>query len=151
MTVEPVGMESAADLAATHARSFAAPWSADDFAALLASPGGFGLAIRENGAISGFLVGRAIAGEAEVLTLAVEPARRRNGMARDLLETAIATAEEAGADAMFLEVAADNATAIGLYQGAGFVQVGARRGYYKSADGEIDAVVMRRDLNSRAG
>jgi [ribosomal protein S18]-alanine N-acetyltransferase len=151
MTLEPIGAEAAAELAAAHAHSFPAPWSEADFQALLASPGGFGLAIREDEAISAFLIGRAIAGESEVLTLAVAPARRRRGLARALLDAAVAVAEETGAEAMFLEVAADNDAAIGLYEGAGFVRAGARRGYYKGANGAIDAVVMRRDLNSRAG
>ena len=61
-------------------------------------------------------------------------------------------AQTAGAEAMFLEVAADNAAAIALYAGAGgFVRVGARPGYYPRETGAIDALVMRRDLNTKAG
>lgn len=151
MTLEPVGPEAAADLAAAHARSFATSWTADDIAALLAAPGGFGLAAREGETVQAFVIGRAIAGEAEVLTLATDPDHRRRGLARGLLEAAVGVAEEAGSEVMFLEVAADNLSAISLYEGAGFVRAGARRGYYKSPNGAIDAVVMRRDLNSGAG
>jgi len=151
MTLEPVGAEAAADLAAVHAHSFAAPWRSVDIAALLAAPGGFGLAIRRGDAICAFLIGRAIAGEAEVLTLAVDPDQRRRGLARSLLDAAIGVAEEAGSEVMLLEVAANNLSAIGLYEGAGFIRAGARRGYYKDPQGAIDAVVMRRDLNSGAG
>jgi len=151
MTLEPVGPEAAVDLAAAHARSFAAPWKAEDIAALLAAPGGFGLAVREGDAVQAFLIGRAIAGEAEVLTLATDPDQRRRGLARGLLEAAIGVAEEAGSEVMFLEVAADNLSAIELYEGAGFIRAGARRGYYNGPNGPIDAAVMRRDLNSGAG
>ena len=49
-----------------------------------------------------------------------------------------------------LEVADDNAGAIALYSGAGFGRVGARRGYYPRETGAVDALVMRRDLNTKA-
>jgi [ribosomal protein S18]-alanine N-acetyltransferase len=151
MILEPIGAEDAAALAAVHGRSFEPGWSAADIAALLHAPGGFGLAVREAEQIDGFLIGRAIAGEAEVLTLAVDPAMRRRGLARGLLEAALAAARAAGAEAMFLEVAADNTAAVALYAGAGFTRVGARPGYYRRPSGAIDALVMRRDLNSRPG
>ena len=57
-------------------------------------------------------------------------------------------AAETRAEAMFLEVAADNAPAIGLYQSAGFARVGLRKGYYPHPDGAKDALVMRRALNT---
>ncbi len=50
---------------------------------------------------------------------------------------------------MFLEVAAGNAAAIGLYEGAGFQRVGLRRGYYAKSEGPAeDALVLRRPLNT---
>ena len=62
------------DLAALHARCFDSPrpWSADEIASLLAGRGTFLLE-----APHGFLMGRAIAGEAELLTVAVDPQARR--------------------------------------------------------------------------
>jgi ribosomal-protein-alanine N-acetyltransferase len=151
MMLERIDAADAADLAATHARSFDAPWSAADIEALIASPGGFALAVRDGGRPGGFVLCRAIAGEAEVLTLAVDPDFRRRGLARSLLEAAMIGAKAAGAEAMFLEVAADNAAAIGLYEQAGFARVGTRPGYYHRPAGQVDALVMRRDLNSRPG
>jgi ribosomal-protein-alanine N-acetyltransferase len=146
MILEAAGAAAAADLAATHARSVQAPWSAPDIAALIAAPGGFALAVRDGPDVVGFILARAIAGESEVLTLTVEPDYRRRG-----LEAAISAARTAGADAMFLEVAADNLPALGLYAQAHFIRVGARAGYYRGPAGAIDAVVMRRDLNSPPG
>ena len=53
---------------------------------------------------------------------------------------------------MFLEVAVDNPAAIALYQAAGFVPAGRRRGYYRRQGADaMDALVLRRTLNSRAG
>ncbi len=77
-----------------------------------------------------------IAGEAEVLTLAVRPAARRRGIGRALVEAA-ATLAEASAAAMFLEVAADNPGAVALYAQTGFEIVGRRPGYYGRAGGRV--------------
>ena len=155
MILAPAKARDAAALAKAHARSFAPPWSAEDIAALLAAPGGYAIMISDgDGAapVRGFLLARAIAGEAEILTLAVDPSHRRQGLARALLEASVATAVSAGAEAMFLEVAADNAAAVGLYLSAGFERVGSRRGYYaRPGEAAVDALVLRRALNRRGG
>jgi ribosomal-protein-alanine N-acetyltransferase len=96
----------------------------------------------------GFILCRAVAGEAEILTVAVDPAARRRGWGAALVEMAAGIAREAAAFEMFLEVAADNIAAIKLYEATGFERVGLRKGYYPHPDGAKDAVVMRRALNS---
>ncbi len=131
----------AADLAPLHAAAFPAPaaWGADAIGLMLTMPGTFGLWLPNQG----FVLARAIAGEAEILTLAVTPPARCRGIGTRLLTAAMAKAAGRGARAMFLEVAAGNAAAFALYCAAGFVQAGRRRRYY--ADG-ADALVLRRDL-----
>jgi ribosomal-protein-alanine N-acetyltransferase len=96
----------------------------------------------------GFILCRSIAGEAEILTIAVDPAARRRGWGAALVEVAAGVAAETGAEALFLEVAVDNAAAIALYQSTRFAKVGLRKGYYPHPDGAKDAVVMRRALNT---
>jgi ribosomal-protein-alanine N-acetyltransferase len=130
-------------LAAIHATAFDHPWGAAEFVDLLAAPEVFAL-ISEGG----FILMRAAGGESEVMTLAVAPMHRRCGAGRRLLEAAVAEARARAADAVFLEVAADNAAALGLYLSAGFAQVGRRRGYYAHPEGAKDALVLRRDLLS---
>ncbi|OJU09505.1 MAG: hypothetical protein BGN86_14205 [Caulobacterales bacterium 68-7] len=130
-------------LARAHALSFDRPWSAEEFSDLLSSPGVFGFS-----GPNGFILCRAAAGEAEILTLAVDPDARRAGLGRALVELAMNVAALAGAESMFLEVAEDNAPAQALYTAAGFGLAGRRPRYYRRADREIDALVMRRDLNS---
>ncbi|HLK24613.1 MAG TPA: GNAT family N-acetyltransferase [Caulobacteraceae bacterium] len=137
-------------MAAAHALSFDTPWSAADIAALLASPGVFGLIVRHGAEVAGFALGRAVAGEAELLTLAVAPSRRRQGLGAALVEAVAARAVAAGAMRLFLEVAADNAAALALYEGAGFAPVGRREAYYRRADGAAHALVLARDLNRPA-
>lgn len=141
----------AGDLARVHAAAFANGWSADDIAQLLDGPGGFALVVEDGEAPVAFILCRAIAGEAEILTLAVDPRARRRGLGRALVEASTGAARMAGADAMFLEVAHDNAPAIGLYESAGFARAGVRRGYYdRGPQGRADAVVMRLDLGPGA-
>ncbi|WP_376087518.1 GNAT family N-acetyltransferase [Roseomonas sp. CCTCC AB2023176] len=106
-------------------------------------PGAFGWV--EEG---GFVLARAVAGEAEVLTIAVLPERRRAGLGWSLLVAAVAEAGRRGAAALFLEVSEANAAARALYARAGAVEVGRRRRYY--VDG-TDALVLRIVPDGRAG
>ena len=137
----------AESLAEIHGAAFDRPWSAGEIAALLDSPGT--LALRPAGDQKGFVMLRALAGEAEILTLAVAPEGRRRGLARSLMEVAVVHALARQAQSLFLEVAADNGPALGLYEGLGFEIVGRRKGYYDrgAASPRIDALVMRLSLN----
>jgi [ribosomal protein S18]-alanine N-acetyltransferase len=91
-----------------------------------------------NGRVIGFLVARQVApGEREILNLAVDPAKRRAGVARRLLARELSAAS----GAWFLEVRASNAAAIQLYESAGFSYVGLRKAYYHGP--AEDAIVMR--------
>jgi ribosomal-protein-alanine N-acetyltransferase len=138
-------------LAALHAASFDEAWSATDFATLLASPGVFARLAVEGEAPLGFILARTAADEAEILTLAINPAHRRKGGGRALVEAAAEVASAAGAETMFLEVAEDNAPALSLYETCGFRTSGRRAGYYARGATRIDALALRRDLNRPSG
>jgi len=127
-------------LARLHAASFTTPrpWTEAELAGFLADP--LCDLIAQEG---GFALIRTIAGEAELLTIAVDPTLRRRGLGRTLLDAALVRARARGAAAIFLEVAADNVAAIGLYEAAGFQRSGTRPGYYRQADGfRTDALTM---------
>ena len=143
---EPAEIDALAKL---HAAAFDPSWSAEDIRQMLSARGTFALAVdAAPGSLAGFILCRVIAGEAEVLTLAVRPEHRRRGVGGALLAAAEAIASKT-ATAMFLEVAADNIGAIALYERAGYAAVGRRAGYYaRRAGAGADAVVMRRALNS---
>ncbi len=131
-----------AALAALHAEAFTTPrpWNANEFAALL---DGTGVFLR--GDSRGFVMGRVVAGEAELLTLAVAPQERRKGLGLALLAAFDDSARAAGAESGFLEVAAANVPARALYKAAGWREVGVRRGYYRLPDGGTDdALVLSR-------
>ena len=91
----------------------------------------------------GRVLARIAAEEAEILTLAVAPAARRQGLGRALLLAAMEEAARRGAREMFLEVAAANPAARALYAACGFTEVGLRRGYYA---GGGDALILRAPL-----
>ena len=131
-------------MAARHAPAVpgARGWSSTEIAALLTAPGGF--AVCEP---TGFALGRAIAGEAELLTVAVDRAAQRRGTGQALLAAFEAQARARGAERGFLEVAADNTAAIALYRGAGWAETGRRRGYYARPGGAVDALTMAKPLS----
>jgi len=135
----------AAAMAALHAAAFPPRerWGADTFAMQLALPGVYGLIADA----AGFVLARAVAGEAEILTIAVHPEARRQGIGRRLLAAAAEGALLRDAGELFLEVSCENSAALALYKAAGFIQVGLRVRYYP--DGS-DALVMRRAITSAA-
>jgi len=133
-----------AAMAALHAACFTSPrpWSEAEILALLADPLVFCLTEP-----AGFLMGRAVAGEAELLTLAVDPAQRRAGIGRRLVAGFLDEAARRGAESCFLEVAAGNTAARALYAAAGFTEAGIRRGYYRHPSGMAeDALIMVRAM-----
>ncbi len=147
MRLEAVGGDAAVALAEVHAAAFDAPWSAHAFRELFASPGVAALAAMAGQKLVGFVLARVVCDEAEVLTLAVRPQMRRAGLATALTQGISAAAEALGAGVLWLEVAEDNAPALGLYRRCGFEQAGRRPGYYAGPP-PVDALVMRRRLNT---
>ena len=129
-------------LAQLHAAAFTSgrPWSADEFASLCAEAHTC-LTTAEHG----FALWRAVAGEAELLTIAVAPDRQGRGIGTALMRDWMAEAAQQ-ADTAFLEVAADNAPACALYGKCGFAKVAERPAYYSRETGKVDAWVMRAPL-----
>lgn len=102
------------------------------------------------GRVVGFIVSREVAprqirsgqtehGEREILSLAVDPANRRQGIGRALVEAELAAASKG--TTRFLEVRESNIAAISLYAAMGFSPAGRRPGYYH--DPAEAAIVMR--------
>ena len=90
----------------------------------------------------GFSLVRAVADEAELLLLAVDPAEQRRGVGQALLDEFIASALSGGAHRLHLEVR-DGNPAVQLYQACGFSPAGRRRNYYHGPGGSThDAVTL---------
>jgi [ribosomal protein S18]-alanine N-acetyltransferase len=91
-----------------------------------------------DGRVAGFLVGRNLGRESEILNLAVDPAYRRVGIALELLARWL----QACPGPVFLEVRESNQAARAFYGANGFLEIGRRAGYYDS--GGETAIVMQR-------
>jgi ribosomal-protein-alanine N-acetyltransferase len=115
------------------------PWSAAEIADLLCNP-----MIEAITGDDAFGLTQTIAGESELLTLAVHPGAQGKGTGRALLREWLG---KNGVQVAFLEVAADNTAAIALYHSTGFAQEGLRPAYYPRKNAPpADAILMRRQL-----
>lgn len=93
----------------------------------------------------GFYLARHNFGEEELLLLAVDPAYRRAGIGRNLLNRFAEAALERRSNRLLLEMRRNNPAAA-LYLHFGFKQVGERRNYYRGGDGtRHDAITFAMD------
>lgn len=136
-----------------HATGFARGWGRVDLEQMILSSGHVADVLVSHGivgeAVHGFAISRVAAGEAELLTIVIEPGSRGRGHSAALLAHHARSIRVAGGATLFLEVAADNSPALALYRKAGFTEIGRRKGYYPTSGGEAsrDALTMRADLS----
>jgi [ribosomal protein S18]-alanine N-acetyltransferase len=97
----------------------------------------------ESGAAAAFCMCWLIVDELHINTIAVDPARRRAGLATTLMRYVMDEAVSAGAHRCTLEVRASNDAARRLYEALGFMEKGIRRLYYSQPD--EDAIILWRD------
>ncbi len=128
------------DMTALYARCFPdRPWDESEITTLLNRADVVSV-ITDNG----FVLASCIAPEAEILTIAVSPDHRRQGIASELFRTLWSNFSTRGIDTVFLEVASGNSAAMELYKSFDFQEVGRRKGYYTRINAPAeDAVVMR--------
>jgi ribosomal-protein-alanine N-acetyltransferase len=128
------------------AACFTRPWSEVSFRSLIAADHvvflvaeinveGRGVTLAGHGTLM------KLTDEAELTTLAVDPAFRGRGIGSELLDRLLEAAVEARVRTVFLEVRASNEVAISLYRTRGFRHVGVRRQYYDRPP--EDALVLR--------
>jgi ribosomal-protein-alanine N-acetyltransferase len=141
--IAELGVEAAGLFAELHARCFADPWNEAAMASLLSSPGVMGLVLNAGGAPSGLALVRAVAGEAEILTIGVIPESRGQGQGAILLTACADAARAADCEILFLEVSNANIPAMRLYESAGFVETGRRARYYRDgSDARLMALTL---------
>ena len=123
--IVPVDAEQAVALAPIHAASFEEAWNAPALARLLGAGAARALAAfagYERRPL-GFVLAFVAADEAEILTIAVDPALRRTGIAARLLRALHSELAQEGIGRVYLEVAADNTAALSLYRRFGFIDL----------------------------
>jgi [ribosomal protein S18]-alanine N-acetyltransferase len=145
-------MLDARRMAELHAEGFAIGWDAAEFEQLLLEKAVADVLVSQalvGHVVTGFAISRVVLDEAELLSIALDREVRGLGLSAALLERHMAQLAQAGAQSVFLEVAADNMPALALYRGAGFAEIGRRRGYYPGEAGHPrrDALTMRADLS----
>jgi [ribosomal protein S18]-alanine N-acetyltransferase len=133
----------AAAIARLHAASFGRGWEEDEVHRLLLDSAVVAHRAMVRRTMVGFIMSRMAADEAEILSVAIAPARRGRGLSRPLLDFHLRSLAGLGARTVFLEVDERNTPACRLYEGAAFQEVGRREGYY---EGGATALVLRRDL-----
>lgn len=152
--VEIVEMQSVdcVEISKLHEKRFPRAWSDGEFVSLLSQPSVFGYVAKQTNSfftapIAGFVLAREAGGEAEILTIAVNEKYGRSGIGWRLMHSVLREANYRGAETMFLEVDAENSSAVGLYNKLAFQIVAERQAYYTAKDGsKSTALVMRRDL-----
>lgn len=128
-------------LSELHCACFPDGWGAASMDEVLRSPGVYAILAADGAHAAGLALGRRIADEAELLTLGVAPAFRRQGLGAALVRAVASVVPLART--LHLEVAADNPPALTLYRTMGFVPVGRRKGYYRRGDGRlVDALTF---------
>jgi ribosomal-protein-alanine N-acetyltransferase len=121
---------------------FGEAWTRSQCAGILPMQGVSLRLAEQGGRAVGFSLVRAVADEAELLLLAVDPDDQRRGIGQALLDDFIAGALASGGHRLHLEVREGN-PAVELYRASGFAPAGRRRNYYHGPDGQsYDAVTF---------
>lgn len=145
--LRPLLRADAPAAAQLHAKCFPDPWSERSFEEAIADAASRLRGIHQGSRLVCLALTKEVAGEADLLTIAVDPAQRRQGLAADMLGALIVELEATGLTRLTLEVAEDNTAARRLYDRFGFAEDGRRPRYYSAGrDAAVDAVLMSRRL-----
>jgi len=126
-----------------HKESFGvSAWAGEQLARSLPLATTYAVAATHGTTLYGFILCQHVSEDAEILTFCVAPDARQRGIGFSLLQTTRNALKQKGAQRIMLDVAADNAPALALYEKAGFQRRGIRKGYYKRINHTVDAVMM---------
>lgn len=130
------------EVAALEEQTFSKPWSREGIFSFLIRQDVLLLIAEENKEIMGYCGVMTVLDEGDITNVCVAERARRRGIAAALVKEIIVRTQEQGITTLHLEVRKSNKAAISLYEKAGFVKDGYRKGYYESP--AEDAVLMTR-------
>ena len=130
-------------VAALEKLCFADPWSENSVSSELNNDLALWLVAMNDDTVVGYIGSQTVAGETDVMNIAVHPDWRRRGIAQSLIECLVVELKNRGSEALMLEVRVSNAPAIALYEKLGFRQVGRRPNYYRNP--KEDALILRKE------
>ncbi|MBQ8401419.1 MAG: ribosomal protein S18-alanine N-acetyltransferase [Clostridia bacterium] len=147
-SIAPYREEMLGDIVSIERESFSTPWSADSLRQAGEMDNSIFLAVTDGQTAVGFGCILLVAGEGELVDIAVSPAYRKLGLGQMLMTGLLTEAGKRKAEQIFLEVRQSNTPARGLYEKNGFRAIGLRKKYYK--DPVEDAVLMQCTLDPNA-
>ncbi|MBE7216683.1 ribosomal protein S18-alanine N-acetyltransferase [Shewanella benthica] len=105
----------------------------------------FGLEVE--GDLVGFAILHQIFEDATLMDICVDPSKQGRGYGQMLLQAVIANAVQSKAETLFLEVRSSSLAARHLYSKYDFKESGIRQSYYKTENGNEDAILMELAIN----
>ena len=120
---------------------FSTPETEESIYSFLKSKTFFVDVIEDEGIVTGHCIYFFVPDNAEIISLAVTPEKRRMGYGRDLVYNVIERAKDNNCKEVYLEVRKSNEAAISLYTSIGFHQVGERKNLYSKPEG--DGLIMQ--------
>lgn len=100
------------------------------------------LVLEQGGAIVGYVIFNYLYDECHLMNIVTDPNFQGLGVATRLIKAMYDSAKKSGMVKVILEVRASNKIAIEFYHKQGFAEIGLRKNYYKTTDGQEDALVM---------
>jgi ribosomal-protein-alanine acetyltransferase len=124
----------------------AASWPRASYEELIGQSGVVAFVWEADSLVTGFLVARQVADQAEVLNMAVRAESRRSGQGSALLLAAFEEFQRREVSRVFLEVRESNTVALAFYRKHGFIPARRRKGYYRNP--QEDALLMEKELTT---
>ena len=143
MKIETMNASHVAQIAELEKLCFSDPWSENSIAGEVGNRLSMWLVALDGEKVVGYVGSQTVLGETDMMNIAVDPAYRRQGIARKLIEGLIEALKERGSHSLMLEVRAGNAPAIALYESMGFAVAGKRPNYYRNP--KEDAWILRKE------
>lgn len=150
--IAPLDVKDSATLHQIHQHCFTPAWGGKTFDTFLTDHSIFGykvFLINQSDQILGFCLCRLILDEAEIITIAVHPYYRQQGIGTLLIDHTIRHLHDKCAIKLFLEVESTNLSALTLYQRFEFQKISERLSYYPSKNGRGDAIIMQKTFKQR--
>ena len=139
--VHEMGQKDITGVSKIEKRCFSDSWSPEAVREGLESSLDTWLVLKEEEGVLGYCVFRIIAGEGELLRIAVSPELQGRGLSKKLMDRMVEYSKKKKAEPMFLEVRESNEKARNLYRSYGFSEEGIRKNYYQ--DPVENAVIMK--------
>ena len=147
LRIESFALPHVSAAAALERLCFSVPWTESMLRESLLQPNAFGFCAMEAGQLAGYAGVIHAAGEGQITNLCVHPEFRGKGIGKTLLQSIDEAAIKTGLECVFLEVRVSNHAAIGLYESAGYAQIGSRKQYYQAP--AEDALVLKKIMGNK--